>query len=769
MPKVNKKMALDYHEDGRPGKIEVIPTKPYRSQLDLSLAYSPGVAFPCREIESNPADAYRYTDKGNLVAVVSNGTAVLGLGDIGPLAGKPVMEGKALLFKIFSGLDSFDIEVDEKDPDRFVEIVKSIAPTFGGINLEDIKAPECFEIERRLKEECDIPVMHDDQHGTAIISGAGLLNALALQKKEIADVRLVVNGAGAAAVSCTRLYIALGINPANVVMCDSKGVVRADRTDLNPQKREFATGRDIHTLVEAMEGADVFLGLSVADVVTPDMLRSMAPRPIVFALANPDPEIDYETAMAVRPDIIVATGRSDYPNQINNVIGFPYIFRGALDCQATGINEAMKIAAVHAIADLARQPVPSIVDDAYGNVSISFGREYILPKALDPRLLTHVAPAVARAAMESGIARRPIEDLDAYRERLTRMMGDKGQLMRHVCELAAKDPKRVAFTDGASDNVIRAAGRLAHDGICHPVLLGETEVIERRAAELKVSLDGVEIINVRSDVNAGKREEYARLLSEIRQREGMTMREASDKMWSRTWYAVMMLAASDIDAVIESTYSAANKSAALAAEVIGLREGFDHFATMHIVNTRRGTFFLADTAINPVADKETIADIARLAHRSVGFFGFDPVLAVLSYSNFGSNADEEEPRRCADAVRMLHERYPEIAVDGEMQVNYALDAPLRDSTFPFNTIKGKEVNTLIFPSLGAANSTFRMLLALGAGDVVGPIQMGLRKPIHFIHHNSEVADIVNLAAIATLDAGCPIGSSAGNACPIDRR
>ncbi len=768
MPKVTKKMALDYHEDGRPGKIEITPTKPYRSQLDLSLAYSPGVAFPCREIEKNPIEAYRYTNKGNLVAVISNGTAVLGLGDIGALAGKPVMEGKALLFKIFAGLDSFDIEVNEKDPAKFVEIVKSIAPSFGGINLEDIKAPECFEIEQRLKNECDIPVMHDDQHGTAIISGAGLLNALDIQKKNIADVRLVVNGAGAAAISCTRLYISLGVNPRNIVMCDSKGVIRSDRADLDALKREFATDRDIYTLADAMKDADVFLGLSVADVVTPEMVRSMASRPIVFALANPEPEISYETAIDSRPDVIVATGRSDYPNQINNVIGFPYIFRGALDCQASGINEEMKIAAVNAIADLARKPVPSIVDDAYGDVSITFGRDYILPKALDSRLLTVVAPAVAQAAMDSGVARRPIRDLDAYREHLSRLMGDKGQLMRHIYELASKNPKRVAFTDGTSDNVIRAAARLAHDGICIPVLLGNPEEIERRANEMKVSLSDVRIIDVRSDANTAKRNEYACLLSKIKKREGMTMREASDKMWSRTWYAIMMLASSDIDAVIESTFSGANQSAAIAAEIIGVREGFNHFATMHIVNTRRGTLFLADTAINSVADKETMVDIARLADRAVSFFGFDPVLAVLSYSNFGSNRDEDEPRRCAEAVKMLHERYPEIAVDGEMQVNYALDTDLRDAEFPFNTIKGKDVNTLLFPSLGAANSAFKILLALGAGDVVGPIQMGLKKPIHFIHHNSTVTDIVNLAAIATLDAGCPIGSSADKPCSVRR-
>ncbi len=756
MSKITEKLALEYHEEGRPGKIEVVPTKPYRSQHDLSLAYSPGVAYPCLEIEKNPADAYRYTDKGNLIGVISNGTAVLGLGDIGPLAGKPVMEGKALLFKVFAGLDAFDIEIDEKDPGKLVEIIKSISPTFGGINLEDIKAPECFEVERRLKEECSIPVMHDDQHGTAIISGAGLLNALEIQNKRIGDIRLVVNGAGAAAISCTRLYISLGVNPANIVMCDSNGVIRTDREHLSPQKQEFATSRDIHTLAEAMKDADAFLGLSVADVVTPDMLKSMAPKPIVFALANPQPEISYEAAMDSRDDIIMATGRSDYPNQINNVIGFPYIFRGALDCQATGINDTMKIAAVHAIADLAKEPVPSIVDDAYGDVSISFGRDYILPKALDPRLLTRVAPAVAKAAMESGTARRQIEDFDSYREHLSKLMGDRGQLMRHISELASRNPKRVVFSDGNDTNVVKAAIRLAHDGICVPVLLGNPEKIHSFAKAMKTDLAGIEIIDVRSDKCADTRKRYAGLLAEMKGREGMTLDEAKEKLWSRSWFGIMMLAASDADALIEGTYSAANKSASVAADIIGIREGFGHFATMHIVNTARGTFFLADTSINPVADCSTLVDIARLTDRAVRFFGHEPVTAMLSYSNFGSNSDEEEPRRCSEAVKILHESHPEILVDGEMQVNFALDTQLRDSTYPFNKLKGKDVNTLIFPTLGAANSAYRILLAMGAGDVIGPIQMGLKKPVHFIHRNSSVHDIVNLATIASLDAACPI-------------
>ncbi len=754
MPKVTEKMALEYHEEGRPGKIEVVPTKPYSSQLDLSLAYSPGVAYPCEEIEKNPEDVYRYTDKGNLVAVISNGTAVLGLGDIGPLAGKPVMEGKALLFKIFAGLDSFDLEVNEKDPEKFIQIVKSLTPTFGGINLEDIKAPECFEIERRLKQECEIPVMHDDQHGTAIISGAALLNALEIQGKKIEEVQLVVNGAGAAAVSCTRLFIELGLNKSNIVMCDSHGVIRVDRDDLNPQKREFATSRDIHTLAQAMKDADVFLGLSVANVVTPDMVRSMAPKPIVFALANPDPEISYTDAMNARPDVIMATGRSDYPNQINNVIGFPYIFRGALDCQASAINETMKIAAVHAIADLAHQPVPSLVDDAYGEASISFGRDYILPKALDPRLLTWVAPAVAKAAADSGIARKPIMDFDHYRAHLRKLMGDKGQLMRHITEQAARAPRRVTFTHGDDPKVIKAAVRLAHDRVCIPILLGSSLKIEALAQELKLPLTDILILDPHAQKNADSRERYARLLAEMKCRDGMTLPEATDLIWDRTWYGMLMLAAADTDALIESTYSASNKSARVAADIIGLREGYDHCATMHIVNTRRGTYFLADTVINPVSDASTIVDIARLAKNAVSFFGFDPVMAVLSYSNFGSNANDEEPNRCAEAVKLLHEKYPDIRVDGEMQVNYALDTELRDRVYPFNTLKGREVNTLIFPSLSAANTAFRILLAMGVGEVIGPIQMGLKKPIHFIHRDSSVSEIYNLASIASLDAAC---------------
>lgn len=749
---VTKDDALLYHEEGRPGKIEITPTKPYASQRDLALAYSPGVAYPCLEIEKKPEDAYRYTNKGNLVAVISNGTAVLGLGDIGALAGKPVMEGKALLFKIFSGLDAFDIEVNETDPDKFVEIVKAIAPTFGGINLEDIKAPQCFGIEERLKKECNIPVMHDDQHGTAIISGAGLLNALEIQKKKIGEIRLVVNGAGAAAVSCTRLYKALGVKPENIVMCDSKGVIRTDREKLTDQKKEFATDRDIRTLEEAMVGADVFLGLSVAGVVTPEMIRSMAPRPIVFALANPDPEIGYFEAKDAAPDVIVATGRSDYPNQINNVIGFPYIFRGALDCGASAINEEMKIDAVYAISELAKEPVPSVVDEAYGLSDLRFGRDYILPKALDPRLLLRVAPAVAKAAMMSGIAARPIEDWAAYQNLLLSYMGDDGKLMRTITEHARANKRRVVFGEGNYDNMLRAAARMNHEGTIIPVLLGNAEMINKTADRLGLDISNIEIINPRHDNQAQIRERYANALAEKKQREGITRNEALDKMYDRSYFGMMMVEMGDADAFIAGCHSAATKMAERAASIVGIEDGFNHFATMNIMTTRKGTYFLADTAINAVSDVDGLVDIARLTDKAVRHFNQTPVIAMLSYSNFGSNRMSQGPARVADAVRILHERYPEITVDGEMQANYALDTALRDKSFPFNTLKGREVNTLIFPNLAAANISSRLMLGMGVAKTIGPIQIGLKKPIYFIAVNASVEEIVDVATIAALDA-----------------
>ena len=751
MTKVTKEMALDYHKGNRPGKIETIPTKPYSSQNDLSLAYSPGVAFPCLEIEKNPQDAYEYTDKGNLVAVISNGTAVLGLGDIGAQAGKPVMEGKALLFKIFAGLDCFDIEVDEKDPKKFIEIVKAISPTFGGINLEDIKAPECFEIETRLKEECNIPVMHDDQHGTAIISAAGLLNALEVQGKKIEDIKLVVNGAGAAAVSCTKLYMSLGVRKENIVMCDSHGVINRKRENLNPQKAQFVTDRDITTLEEAMVGADVFLGLSVKDVVTPDMVRSMAEKPIVFALANPDPEIEYSAAMSSRPDLIFATGRSDYPNQINNVLGFPYIFRGALDCSATAINEEMKLAAVRAIAELAKLPVPSVVNAAYGMSGISFGPEYILPKPLDPRLLYTVAPAVAKAAIESGVARKPITDWEQYNEKLSGLMGYDSRLMRRFTELAKCNPRKVVFGEGNTDNMLMAAVNAKHDGVCIPVLLGNEEMIEKRAARLNVSLDGIEIVNLRHDREAEKREKYAEILATKRGRDGYTRREALEKMFDRNYFGMMMVEAGDADAFIAGTYSNNNEVTSIAKEVIGIRESYNHFATMHIMNTKKGVYFLADTMINETEDADTLVDIARLARTAVEYFANEPVMAMVSYSNFGSN-NVASPKSVHDAVAILHERYPDLLVDGEMQINYALNKDIRDKNYPFNKLKGRDVNTLIFPNLNASSAAYHMMLEMGLAEFIGPIQIGLNKPVHFISVEASVRDIVNLATIATLDA-----------------
>ena len=764
--KVTKEMALAYHKNnGRPGKIEIEPTVPYSSQSDLSLAYSPGVAYPCEEIEANPHDSYEYTNKGNLVAVISNGTAVLGLGDIGALAGKPVMEGKALLFKIFSGLDCFDIEVDEKDPEKFIQVVKAIAPTFGGINLEDIKAPECFEIERRLKEECNIPVMHDDQHGTAIISAAGLLNALEIQGKKIDEVKLVVSGAGAAAVSCTRLYMALGIKKENVVMCDSKGVLNRKRTGLNPQKQEFVTDRDIDTLAEAMVGADVFLGLSVGGMVTPEMLKSMAPKPIVFALANPTPEIDYTLAVETRNDIIMATGRSDYPNQINNVLGFPYIFRGALDCGATAINEEMKHAAVRAIAALAKEPVPSVVNAAYEMEGLKFGRDYILPKALDPRLITTVSPAVARAAMESGVATRPITDWNAYRGRLRSIMGFDNQLMRRLTEEAKKNPQRVVFAEANTNNMLQAAVLARNEGVCIPILLGNEEMIAKRADKLGLNIDGIEIVNLRHDREAERRERYAHILTEKRQRSGVTLPEARENMFDRNYFGMMMVETGEADAMITGSYPSNRRQVAeIAKNVIGIRPSYKHFATMHIMNTKRGTYFLADTSINADNDTDTLVDIARLARTAVEYFAQEPVMAMLSYSNFGSNMDLKSPRMVHEAVEIMQERYPELLIDGEMQVHFALNKKLRDKNFPFNRLKGKDVNTLVFPNLSSANTAYRTLLEMGSAEIIGPIQIGLNKPVHMTTIDASVRDIVNLTTVAVMDAAVyqKMGSSASN-------
>ena len=750
--KITKEAALLYHSQGKPGKIEVVPTKPYQTQRDLSLAYSPGVAEPCLEIQKQPETAYDYTDKGNLVAVISNGTAVLGLGDIGAMSGKPVMEGKGLLFKIYAGIDVFDIEVNEKDPDKFVEAVKAIAPTFGGINLEDIKAPECFKIEQRLKEELDIPVMHDDQHGTAIISSAGLLNALEVAGKKIEDVKIVVNGAGASAISCTKLYISLGARLENILMLDSKGVINKQRTDLNEQKKFFATDRtDVHTLAEAIKGADVFLGLSKGNILSQDMIRSMADHPIVFALANPTPEISYEDAMASRPDVLMSTGRSDYPNQINNVIGFPYIFRGALDTRAKAINEEMKLAAVRAIAALAKKPVPDIVNNAYHVNNLTFGPDYFIPKPVDPRLITEVSMAVAKAAMDSGVARKQITDWDEYKNYLKELMGQENKLTRQLYETARQNPQRVVFAEGIHPNMLKAAVEANAEGICHPILLGNEERIEKLAKELDLSLEGIEIVNLRHDREAERRERYAKILCEKRAREGANYQEANDKMFERNYFGMMMVETGEADAFVTGLYTKYSNTIKVAKEVIGIQPGYKHFGTMHILNSKKGTYFIADTLINRHPDTETLIDIAKLSAKAVRFFNQEPIMAMLSYSNFGSD-QEGSPAKVHEAVAYMHREFPNLAIDGEMQVKFALNSTLRDEKYPFTRLKDKEVNTLVFPNLTSANSAYQFIQNMSETEVIGPIQMGLNKPIHFTDIESSVRDIVNITAVACIDA-----------------
>ena len=753
MVKITKESALEYHESGRPGKIEVKPTKPYHTQTDLSLAYSPGVAFPCLEIQQNPDDVYKYTDKGNLVAVISNGTAVLGLGDIGAMSGKPVMEGKGLLFKIYGGIDVFDIEVAEKDPEKFCEAVEKIAPTFGGINLEDIKAPECFYIEERLKKTLDIPVMHDDQHGTAIISAAGLKNALEVAGKNIGDVKIVVNGAGAAAISCTKLYVALGAKVENIVMLDSKGVITADRPNLTPQKALFATKRtDVHTLEEAIKGADVFVGLSKGNVLSQDMIRSMADQPIVFALANPVPEISYEDAMASRPDVLMSTGRSDYPNQINNVIGFPYIFRGALDVHAKAINEEMKMAAVHAIADLAKQPVPDIVNEVYHVNDLTFGPKYFIPKPVDPRLITEVSAAVAKAAMESGVARKEITDWDAYKKSLMVLLGQETKLTRNLHDAARMHPQRVVFAEGGHPSMMKAAVQAHNEGICQPILLGNPDRLHRLAQRLKLSLEGIDIVDMRADQEQGRRATYAKHLAKKRARQGYTFEEAYDKMYERNYFGMMMVETGDADAFITGLYTKYSNTIKVAKEVIGIRDEYKTFATMHILNTKKGVFFVSDTLINRHPDENVLCDIARLSASTVRFFNEEPNIAMISYSNFGTD-EVGSPVAVHNAVNEMQRRYPDLCIDGEMQVNFALNKQLRDDKYPFTRLKGKDVNTLVFPNMSSAQSSYKMLQALDPNaEIIGPIQMGLNKPIHFTDFESSVRDIVNITAVAVIDA-----------------
>ena len=724
MAKITKEAALEYHESGRPGKIEVKPTKAYRTQTDLSLAYSPGVAYPCLEIQDDPNAAYKYTDKGNLVAVISNGTAVLGLGDIGAMSGKPVMEGKGLLFKIYGGIDVFDIEVAEKDPEKFCEAVERIAPTFGGINLEDIKAPECFYIEERLKRTLDIPVMHDDQHGTAIISAAGLKNAMEVIGKDISKVRIVVNGAGAAAISCTKLYMAIGAKKENIVMLDSKGVIRQDRTDLNEQKRFFATDRtDIKTLAEAVNGADVFVGLSKGNVLSKEMVKTMAKDPVIFALANPVPEISYEDAMEARPDTLMSTGRTDYPNQINNVIGFPYIFRGALDVHATAINEEMKLAA-----------------------------DYFIPKPVDPRLISEVSAAVAKAAIDSGVARKKIENWDEYKDSLSVLLGQETKLTQKLYATAAAHPQRVVFAEAVHPTMLKAAVQAKAEGICQPVLLGNDEVIMKLAKSLDLSLEGIEIVNLRHPSEQERRERYARILTEKRQREGYTFQEANDKMFERNYFGMMMVETGEADAFITGLYTKYSNTIKVVNEVIGIRPEYQHFGAMHIINSPKGTYYIADTMVNENPDTDTLVDIAKLASTAVRFFNEKPVIGMISHSNFGSS-QSAGAKKVKRAVEQIHELYPDLPIDGELQLGFAMDNELRDEQYPFTRLKGKKVNTLLFPNLTSARSSYKMLQMPDADvEIIGPIQMGLNKPIHFIDFGASVRDVVNIVAVATIDA-----------------
>lgn len=751
MTKFTREEALHYHSCGRPGKIEVVPTKPYSTQYDLSLAYSPGVAEPCLEIQKNPEDAYIYTAKCNLVAVISNGTAVLGLGDIGALAGKPVMEGKGLLFKVFSDVDVFDIEVNEKDIEKFIATVKAISPTFGGINLEDIKAPECFDIEERLKQELDIPVFHDDQHGTAIISAAGLLNSLEITGKKIDRIKVVINGAGASAISCARLYKKLGVGDANIVMLDSKGVLTTRRSDLNKYKLEFAQDLQITTLAEAVIGADMFLGLSTGNILTQEMLRTMAPDPVVFAMANPTPEISYEDAMAARSDVIVATGRSDYPNQVNNVLGFPFIFRGALDVMAKTINEEMKLAAVYALAGLAKEAVPEQVNVAYKVKNLTFGREYIIPKPVDPRLITRVAPAVARAAMETGVARKVITDWKAYEIELMKRMGLYDKLVDDIRIRAAQHSKTIVFADANNLKVLKAVQVVVHEGIAHPVLMGNREEIQRLAADNNIELEGIPVIDIHSEGEEERRKRYAQLLFVKRQRKGMTYEEALEKIHDPNYFGVMMVDTGEADGFLAGFSSRYANTIRPALQVIGTGTLHRHIAGMYIVITKKGPFFFADTTVNINPSARTLADITLLVADEVKKFNMVPQIAMLSYSNFGSNRDLS-PNRVREAVDILHHEHPDLIVDGELQANYAFNRNLRQEKFPFSKLADMDVNTVIFPDLDSGNIAYKMMQELGGAEVIGPVLTGLRKPIQVMQMASSVREIVNMAAITVIDA-----------------
>jgi malate dehydrogenase (oxaloacetate-decarboxylating)(NADP+) len=745
-----RREALLYHAKPKPGKIQVVPTKKYATQRDLSLAYSPGVAEPCLEIAKDVRNVYKYTAKGNLVAVISNGTAVLGLGNIGPEASKPVMEGKGLLFKIFADIDVFDIEIGTEDVEAFIATVKNISPTFGGINLEDIKAPEAFEIERRLKEELDIPVMHDDQHGTAIISAAALLNALEIVGKTIEEVSIVISGAGAAAVSCTRLYKAFGAKSENIVMVDSTGVIRKDREGLSSEKTEFATVRKIKTLDEAMKNADVFVGLSVANILKPEMLLGMAKDPIVFALANPDPEIEYELAISVRKDLILATGRSDHPNQVNNVLGFPYIFRGALDVRATKINEAMKMAAVKALANLAKEAVPEQVNIAYGETKLNFGREYIIPKPFDPRLITTVPPAVAKAAMESGVATDPIKDWDKYRDELLERMGSDNKIIRLLVNRAKTNPKKIVFAEADHLDVLKAAQIVFEEGIGVPVLLGRKEIILDLMSQIEFDED-LEIIDPKSDDQTEKLNGYAETFWKNRRRSGITLYSAQKLMRERNYFAAMMLSEGDVDAMI-SGYSRSYPSVIRPVlETIGRFEGVSKVATTNLMLTKRGPLFLSDTSINIDPTAKELAKIAQMTNYTMKMFGLEPVIAMISYSNFGSSKDSHA-LKVKEAVELLHKSNPDMIVDGELQTDFALNPEMLQKKFPFSKLAGKKVNALIFPNLDSANSNYKLLKELNNVESIGPIMLGMRKPVHILQLGASVEEIVNMAAVAVVDA-----------------
>ena len=751
MASFTKQDALDYHEKGRPGKIQVVPTKHHRTQRDLSLAYTPGVADPCLEIEKNSDDAYRYTAKGNLVAVISNGTAVLGLGNIGAVAGKPVMEGKGLLFKIFSDIDVFDIEVDLTDIDEFVNTVKAISPTFGGINLEDIKAPECFEIEAKLKKALDIPVMHDDQHGTAIISGAGLINALELVGKNIKDIKLFVSGAGAAACACTSMYVKLGVDINNILMADINGVLTKDRTDLSVVNKQFATSKSIKTIEEGIVGADVFLGLSAGGILKPKMLKTMAKNPIVFAMANPTPEISYDEAMAARNDLIFATGRSDYPNQINNVLGFPYIFRGALDVRATAINEEMKMAAVYAIAALAKEAVPDIVKKVYNKSEMSFGKEYIVPTPLDPRLIEFVPPAVAKAAMESGVARKHISDWEGYKDELLARMGIDHAIMRGMTAKAKADPRKVVFSDANNINVLLAARILKDEGIAFPVLVGEEKRIINLALENKIEISDFHVIDNSIDELREQRTKYAKLFFNKRARSGTSMIGAERLMYDKNYFSAAMVESGDVDAMISGVTSSYPDVIRPALQIVGKRDDVNKIAGMYLLRTKKGPYFFADTTINMQPTAEELVDISLLAKEKVEEFGIEPVMAMLSYSNFGS-ASGDSAIKTKKAISILHNKHADVLIDGEMQANFALNKDLRIERYPFSKLGNKDVNTLIFPNLSSGNIAYKIMQEIGSSEAIGPIVMGLKKPIHVLQLSSSVREIVDMATIAVVDA-----------------